>query len=374
MKKIRALPLALFVLVVFAITALILSQATPKAPRTKLLAILPLTGNLAVIGTPKQEAMQLALEEAKSRYPDLDLTIEFQDSQGNAKEAVSVLNQALALDQPDFLFVDLTSIVDATLPIIDSSKIPTFAGSAQARITERSNFIYRIFPGGDQETEMLTNHLKNRSYNRLFILHPNELYGRSMAKEFDAMKSELKLIGSEEYGLRDKDFRVQLIKARESGADVIALLGYGSEYSAILRQAKELGIPSNQFIANLGAVNIGVINLPPDLTEGIVFAGPAFALRDSDSYPPQQKLVTAYKERYGREPDFRVAFVYDSIMMLAEAISNSESINDVPRLLENLGEYDGTSGRISLTSSRDAKVEIVMGQYLNGKPEKISAP
>jgi branched-chain amino acid transport system substrate-binding protein len=345
-----------------------------EKPETRLLAILPLTGNLAVIGTPKREAMQLAVESAAKLYPDVRFTVEFQDSQGNAKEAVSALNQALALKKPDFLFIDMTPIVDATLPIIDSNGILTFAGSAQAGITKRSESLFRVFPGGDQEIRLLVEHLKSREYSGLFVLHPNELYGRSIAAEFARIKDDVKFVGADEYALSDKDFRVQLAKARDSGADVIALFGYGSEYAAILRQAQELGIPSDRFVANLGAVNIGVIQLPADMTEGMVFAGPAFALRSHDSYAPQQELVAAYKQKFNKEPDFRVAFVYDSILMLVQAINESEGTAAVPSRLKAMTNYEGTSGRIHMTAERDAEVDLVLGRYTGGKPVHLVNP
>jgi len=337
-----------------------------------MVAVLPLTGNLAVVGTPKREAMELALEQGKQEFPDVQLTISFQDSLGQAKDGVAALNQAISLSKPDFAFVDVTPIVDATLPIIQANKLPTFAGSAQAGITKRSEFVFRIFPGGDQEIRMLGDYLKRRNPKGVFVVHSNELYGRSVNDLLKARNQDFTVVGSDEYALSDRDFRTQLTKARDSKAEVIVLLGYGSEYQLILQQAHELGISPSSIVSNLGAVNIGVIKLAPELTEGMTFAGPQFALRtEQNSYAPQARLIAAYRKKYGRDPDFRVAFVYDTIMLLLKALHDQGNPQKASTQLMEIKDYEGASGRLTITANRDALVDLVLARYTNGVPTKL---
>ncbi len=360
----------LAILVAVAIASAYRAVNVSKTSAFRMVAILPLTGNLAVIGTPKREAMELALEHAKKANPSLKLEIEYQDSQASVSNAVSVLNQVLATNAPNLLFIDMTTIVDASIPIINSKKILSFAGSAQAGITKRSDHLYRIFPGGDQEVQVILDHLKNRKPKGVFVLHANELYGRSIKDAILAKKGDLAILGFEEFGVIDKDFRVQLAKARASGADVVAIFGYGNEYSTLLRQAQELGIGPNRIVANIGAVNIGVTQLPAESTEGMVFAAPAFALRSGtpSAQKEQQFLETAYKEKYGKAPDFRVAFIYDTITLLAREMQQAKDENALRAALARISDYHGTSGTISIDSNRDARTEVVLGHYKSGKP------
>lgn len=341
----------------------------------RMVAVLPLSGSLAVIGTPKREAMELALEQVRRTYPNLKLSIEYQDSQAKVANAISVLYQVVSANPPDSLFIDMTTIVDASVPILDNKKILTFAGSAQAGITKRSEYLYRIFPGGDQEVQVIVSHLRERKAKRIFVLHANELYGKSIKDALLKYNAKLPFVGFEEFAISDKDFRTQLAKARDSGADVVAVFGYGNEYGTLLRQAQELGIPSNKIVANIGAVNIGVTQLPAGLTEGMVFAAPTFALRSGTAGVPehQQQLETAYQAKYGKAPDFRVAFIYDTIMLLAAELHKGATGNALRAALRNVTSYQGASGTINITSSRDASVSIVLGRYQSGKPIAISA-
>jgi branched-chain amino acid transport system substrate-binding protein len=345
----------------------------PTKSGHKLVAVLPLTGNLAVVGTPKREAMELALEHGRHDFPDVDLSIMYQDSLGQPKDGVAALNQAISLHKPDFAFVDLTPVVDAAIPVADANRLLMFAGSAQAGITKKSKYVFRIFPGGDQEVSLVADYLRKRSPKGVFVLHTNELYGRSVNNLLKTRSSDFTIVGSEEYGLADRDFRTQLTKARDSGAEVIALFGYGSEYPLLLQQAHELGIQPSKFVSNLGAVNIGVIKLQPELTEGMTFAGPLFALRSNnlDSYPPQKRLVEAYKQKYGRDPDFRVAFVYDTIMLLFKSLHDAKAAGQVSAQFLGVNNYEGTSGHITITPDRDAIVELVLATYKAGVPTRL---
>jgi branched-chain amino acid transport system substrate-binding protein len=351
------------------------SRAVSKtsASAFTLTAILPLTGNLAVIGTPKREAMELALEQVSKLYPNLNLKIQYHDSQANVGTAISILNQVLVTNTPDCLFIDMTPIVDATIPIVNYKKILTFAGSAQAGITTRSQHLFRVFPGGDQEVNLIGDYLNPKRVNGIFLIHANEQYGRSIRDALLAKKLGIPVLGAEEFGIVDRDFRTQLTKARQSGAQAIALFGYGNEYSTLLKQAQELGIPASTFVANIGAVNVGVSQLPPDLIEGMVFAAPAFALRSgsSSASPEQVQLESAYKSKYAKTADFRVAFIYDTIMLLAQELNRGQRGDSLRLALQRIESYRGASGTITISNTRDARAELVLATYRGGKPTQM---
>jgi branched-chain amino acid transport system substrate-binding protein len=321
--------------------------------------------------------MELALAQVHQSFPDVRLNVEFQDSLGTPKDGVAALSQAIAVQKPDFAFVDLTPVVDAAIPVVDAKRLVTFAGSAQAGLTQRSPYVFRVFPGGDQEIRLIAQQLRSRHPKNIFILHSNELYGRSVDQLLQNRAKELNIevAGSEEYALADRDFRTQLTKARGSKAESIILLGYGNEYGLILRQSNELKIKPAKFISNLGAGNAGVMQLDPQFTEGLTFAAPLFALRmdNLDTYPPQKTMVEAYKAKYNRTPDFRVAFVYDTIMLVAKTLQEGGSVDAAVIKLKSVGDYEGASGKISISADRDASVEMALATYHSGRPTQVGA-
>lgn len=371
-----------FVVLVAIVALVVVSQrkGSPPPPQGltfKMAAVLPLSGNSAAVGTPKREAIQLALDRIAVLHPQLKLDVVFEDSLGSPKDGVSAFTKAISVDRVGLAFVDMTTIVNACTPIADSNRVLMFAGSAEAGITDRSSFVYRVFPGGNQEVDLLARYLLSlEPAPSLFLLHTNEFYGHSVRDLLTARLagSRVKVVGSEEYSLGDSEFRAQVTKAKESGASRIALLGYGIKYAQILKQAQELGLQSNQFVSNVGAANATVVSLPPELTEGIVFAGPAYNLRLArlDEFPLQKAMVEAYRTRFGKEPDFRVAFVYDTMLLLADALVRAGSLEGLPQAIASQPEFQGASGRIVIQGNRDAVVEMALLRFSQGKVTELA--
>lgn len=348
---------------------LIVTSCTPtqeSEDAVDLVALLPLTGDLAAIGTPKRQAIELALQEVGERYPDVKIEVNYLDSQGSPTTGVTALRQALLRSDVDAAFIDLTTVVAATVPVANEEDLVVFAGSAQAGITDRGEKILRVFPGGDQEIALISEYLDVENVESVYVIHTNELYGQSVNEVLRARADEIgfEVLGSEEYSLGDSDFRQQLVKAKGSGAEKIVLLGYGIKYSTILRQAVELDLQPSRFVSNLGAVNVTVMDLAPQFTEGMVFSAPSFAYRMDriDEFPTQQSMVESYQAAYGSEPDFRVAFVYDTIMLLAKVVADGHEASLYENLLR-FENYEGVSGGIIMRPNGDAVVDMVLATY-----------
>ena len=354
------------------------AREDPPSVAPTVVAVLPLTGDLAALGNPKREAIQLALDDLRRENPGTAFDVKFQDSRGNPTDGISALRQGATLNNAKVAFVDLTPVVAASVPVADELGVLTFAGSAQAGITQRSTSMFRVFPGGDQEVQLIGDHLRSTGVKTLFIIHTNELYGRSVNDLIRAQAPSwgVNVVGNDEYALSDSDFRLQLTKARESGAEKIALMGYGTKYEVILSQARELGLPATRFVANLGAVNATMLALPAELTEGLVFAGPAFAYRAAhpDSFPRVAEFTQRYRQRFNRNPDFRVAFIYDTFMLLANSWQGVTTVDSLRSRLARVNGYDGVSGRISMNENRDATVEMMLAEYRGGKVVPWRAP
>ena len=134
------------------------------------IAVLPLTGGLAGIGVPKREAMELARDRAAALDPPVHFDFRYQDSQGTPTQGVSGLLQAAS--GAEAAFVDLTTVVGAVASTVaDLPDMVVFAGSAQAGITAQAPNLFRVFPGGEQEIELVGRHLAASGVSSVFILH-----------------------------------------------------------------------------------------------------------------------------------------------------------------------------------------------------------
>ncbi|MEO0263399.1 MAG: ABC transporter substrate-binding protein, partial [candidate division WOR-3 bacterium] len=97
----------------------------------KIGAILPLTGGAAEFGVGNKNGIILMVEDinAKGGVDGKKISVFFEDSQSDPKIAISIFNKMLKTDEPDFLFICLSSVAMALKPLIEQNKIPAFCVS-----------------------------------------------------------------------------------------------------------------------------------------------------------------------------------------------------------------------------------------------------
>ena len=341
----------------------------------KMGVVLPLNGNSAKLGEPKKRAFEIAMDQYNAQEKKLEVL--FQDSDGNANGGVSAFKNLLLNKDIDCYYIDLTPIVNACVPLINEKKVITFAGSAEPEINERSDYLFRIFAGGEQEIELMVDYLCQDSINKVFILHTNELYGINACKYFESKYTSNggTIVGKDEYPMNNGDFKSQLMKAKSVQPERIILLGYGNEYPVLFRQATEFGMSPDMFVCNLGGSNKSVMELPADLTEGMALIGPRFSyLLENDMLEPEMKsFVDKYRVKYNENPDFRAAYAYDMVMIYMSVSGNeTETQQQIIDALLSIKNFSGASGTISFKENGDTETDLITARYVNGKITLIS--
>jgi branched-chain amino acid transport system substrate-binding protein len=83
-----------------------------------------------------------------------------------------------------------------------------------------------------------------------------------------------------------------------------------------------------------------------------------------------QTFVQTYRERFGREPDSIAALAYDSVKVLADAITRAGS-TDGQRLRDALATADvaGVTGQLRMNAQRNVDKPAVIQEvtYANGE-------
>lgn len=331
-------------------------------------AILPLSGNSSILGEPKKQAFDIAKDYYNAQGYNIEIV--YEDSEGNASKGVASLNKLIAQNNIDYFYIDLTPIVNSCVPIINRYKITTFAGSAEPGITNQSEHLFRLFAGGDQEIDLMIQYLKDSNMPSVYVLHTNELYGINAYKSLSYKYRSIGgvVIGNDEYPMNNNDFKAQLIKAKASGAEKILLLGYGNEYAVLLRQSQEMQIQPSNIICNLGGSNKVIGDLPAELITDMVFIGPKFSylLNRNELNTNMQHFVNLFAERHNAIPDFRAAYVYDTVSIILESIT-SDSQNSFENNIMNIKNFDGISGNITFMRNGDSLTDLIIAKYNQNK-------
>ena len=196
------------------------------------------------------------------------------------------------------------------------------------------------------------------------VLVGKEEYLLAVTGGFEDAWPELggEIVAREEFIVGDHDFRTQLAKIIDAGAEAI-WIGHLGEGGLAVKQAVELGF-DGYF---LGSDTFSLAEVQDTAGESLNTKA-FFALwRNFDQLTPEQaRFAGAYQEKYDEEPGdylFYNVLGYDGTKMAAEALRKSNlSPESVQQELYNIQDFPGLSGPISIDETginRDPKSAIV---------------
>ena len=195
--------------------------------------------------------------------------------------------------------------------------------------------------------------LENLGATKIAILYGTDDYGTSAYK---VMEEYLKDKGvdyiAEGFNIGDTDMIGQLLKAKDSGCDGLAVWGHGAELAIIARQRKELGI-TMPTVGSVGFSNAVFTGLADEESADGLYSVGEYTLETDD--PTILDFAKRYEEAFGMIPESHAGAYFDCAFLLAEAINRAgttdrEAIKDA---LKETSGYSGILGEMTCDDVRD---------------------
>jgi branched-chain amino acid transport system substrate-binding protein len=130
-----------------------------------------------------------------------------------------------------------------------------------------------------------------------------------------------KVIGSSVFPANTTDYSSYLLKAKSSGADVVALLNSGQDLKSSLKQAQEFGIDRKQTLVGMSVEITDVDALGLETAQNLAFTS-AFYWAQSEATKEWSKK---FHERTGKMPTSVQAAVYSAVRHYLQAVKDSNS-------------------------------------------------
>ena len=290
----------------------------------------PLTGGAASYGDAVKKGAQIAVDEINAAGGINGVRVEFkmQDDEHDAEKSVSAYN-ALKDWGMQALMGTVTSApciaVEAEAEA-DNMFLLTPSGTAIDCIKGDNAFrlCFSDPEQGAKSAEFIgTNQLAT---NIAVIYDSSDPYSSGIYESFkaEAVAQKLDIVAAEAFTSDSKsDFKVQLQKAKDSGAELLFLPIYYQEASLILKQAKDMGYSPKIFSCDGMDGILTVENFDTSLAEGVMFLTP-FAPDAEDQ--KTQDFVKAYADKYnGEVPIQFAADAYDAIYAIKAAIETANA-------------------------------------------------
>ncbi len=322
------------------------------------------SGEYASYGVPMKNAVQLAVEEINSNgginKRQIELIIE--DDGTVADKAASAMNKLVSIDDVDYVIsAQGSSVTAAIVPIAQNNKciLMITLGSAPG-LTNAGDYIFRSVPSDIYQGIKIADFINEKlGANKIAGLYINDAYGvgiRDLVK--DKVSGSLGIQEMFEDGT--VDFRSQLLKIKNDGADTLILVSKKGT-PIILKQIKELGLGNLKIIASETVKDDQILKQSGSAADGIFVA---FIAEPKDYID----FISNYKIKFNEDPSAYSKYAYDGMVALSRVIKNGG--NDLEKVKSNLLKvsFNGASGNFAFDGQRERiGMEYIIYKVENGQ-------
>jgi branched-chain amino acid transport system substrate-binding protein len=358
--------LAIALLIVVAVEISILSTTTGNViagekPTIRIGISLPLTGGQSNLGQGAQKAALMALDDLKNTKYNYQLIIE--DDQMDAKQATTAVQKLISVDNINAIISFTSGPGNAISPIAEENKITHIGIASDSNVAKGEyNFIHWTTP--QEQVRVLIEEFQRRNITKIAIMAVNQQGVLATVQELKSKlpRTEIEITGLEMYNFGDKDFRTQLLKAKETNPQIYLLLCFSPELETIVKQAKEMGIEQFTAIESFEYTD------QMDLFEGLWYVQAADA---------SQKYNQEFISKYKTNPTLASGNVYDAFNLLVASFEKAgdgkkaPQSNSVALALSGIKNYDGVLGILNVMPNHIINSKAVVREIQNSKPVTI---
>ncbi len=340
----------------------------------------PTTGAAAIYGQAVENAAKIAVDEinAAGGVNGYKLELNFQDDEHDAEKSVNAYNNL-----KDWGVQIIMGSVTSAPCIAVSEKTKednmfqiTPSGTAVECVQYDNAF--RVCFSDPTQGVIAAQYIKEKALGSkvAIIYDSSDTYSTGIYEAFagEAANQSLEVVSTAAFTAdSNKDFSVQLQKAKDAGADIVFLPIYYSESALILAQAKQIDYAPTFFSVDGMDGILNVDNFDASLAEGAIFLSPFTSTVNAKA----EEFSKAYEAKYGEIPNQFAADAYDAVYIIKQAIELSKATPDmtVSELCEALKSamvqinFSGTTGdSISWGANGEPNkapiaIKIVNGEY-----------
>ncbi|MGM9972818.1 MAG: ABC transporter substrate-binding protein [Clostridiaceae bacterium] len=289
----------------------------------------PVTGDAAIYGQAVKNGAEIAIEEinANGGVNGYKLELNFQDDENDAEKSINAYN-TLKDQGMDVLLGTVTStpcIAVGDKSAEDNIFQLTPSGSA-VECVQNDNVFRVCFSDPNQGIGAAQYIGEHKVATKVAVIYDNSsVYSSGIYEKFaaEAKNQNIEIVSAEAFTSEsNKDFSVQLQKAKDAGAELVFLPIYYSEASLILTQAAAMDYSPIFFGCDGLDGILTVKNFDTTLAEGTMLLTP-FAADAGDDLT--KNFVASYKEKFNEVPNQFAADAYDGVYIIAAALEKAES-------------------------------------------------
>lgn len=366
----------------FAVAVLLLAvvpscnKKLSKDDTVKIGAVLLLTGDNSLWGQNAKKAMELLREEinATGGVDGKQIEIVYEDSQGEAKVAVSAFRKLTGLDAVPVVLGDmLSSTTLAMAPLANQEETVLIGISCSSpAVTDAGEYVYRVWPSDLYEGKVFAKYVIDQQIKRVALVYLNNDYGTGLK---DAFREEFETLGGqivteEAYTDAHKEFRSIAAKVKNANPDAVYIVGYYEDTALVIRDLRQSGV-SAKLLGTSSAIHEKLIDIAGSASDGFTAA----VVNDFNAEAlteRQTEFVEKYKAKYGEEPDWAATHGADAFLVAVECLRNSDDGRKIKAYIDKQRSFSGINQGVTFNAAGDVVDKpIAVQKVLDGRFETV---
>ncbi len=321
-------------------------------------AIVSRSGAASSSGEQVARGFDLAVSEinAAGGVGGRKIELFYRDDSTNPEIGVAALRELFEQDRVTTVLGAVTSTVTLRLaPYCERNRVVLMSPSASAsQLTEAGEYIFRTVPSDVLEGASMADFARDLGLDRIAVLSVDNDYGASLAGAFtDRLRASGGSVEASLTFAEGDDAAIADAVAALAGLEPRGLYipAYAGDLATALRLLGETRI--RPIVLGTSAASSEQVRTAGPAAENLVF--PKSSFDPAADSADVSAFTAAFQARYKAEPDVYAAHAYDTVRVLAAAVTlagswDADKIRDALLLIDN---FEGVTGRLAFDRNGD---------------------
>ena len=327
----------------------------------KIGVILPLSGNNAGLGRPQLSAIKLFEKECERTDYKHNYKLIIEDNQLTARASAEAVNKLINIDHVDgivSLFCDAGHVL---APRMRAAKIPHVNCVCSDDSVAEGQFNFVHWPYPEKECKAFADLIEKIGGKRIAILSAQQpgCLALTKATEAELKKRGITVTTVQKFIPGERDFRITLMKIRETNPDTLIPFAFTPEMEIILRQAKQLDFRPK-------ITTLELFDFVADLSdaEGLYYVSGGAATEEFN-----KNLI----EVSGQGSSYGVPTIYDGLNLIRSAYETMDKPDRVAaaKWISQAQDFPSAMGKITVNKSGRIDSELGFYRVVKGKPTPV---
>ena len=352
--------------------ALVFSLPAWSAPKEIVIGNLQdISGPTSVWGNAVTRGAEIAIEKinAAGGVDGAMLKLITLDTKANVQEAIKAYNSLVSSQAVAVVGPPVSNIGLALAPIANKAGVPLVGSFIDPRVTvgedgKAQTAMFLMQPSSIQYSEIMAGY----TVEKLGLKKVGVLYDQSNAFAVSLLKPYVEyvkkaggqIVSEQIYTKGDKDYKTQLTKIKEAGADCLYFPNYIQDAVLAMKQRKQIGLN----IPVIGGLDFAppfasLVN-DPEAADDIYLAN-----NFSEKEPQLSEVWKTYKAKFNEDPVNKVFLGYDKILLIREGmkLGGGTASAQIIAGLNKVANLQGTTGVLTISPETHQPTGLSMVMY-----------